>query len=624
MRALSQAATTGHLLSDKTNDLLTKNPPNILVLPLNLGPIGKEQLEMHEQQIKSGMFDYVILGIPMSGAIFTREPYSIVPFLERCAVPVFCIPIKDQAPEYTLRYQILYKLETETHSNVVVLDKAYFLILSQIIEELKELHESDPATVISALRAKYSFPTGKRAKTPTPQRDLREADDGKGTVQSRKSRSMPLPAITVLPVVPMNEGDLVFGKIFWSNLGFHLGPTGHLEDWALAEVVQKIPLILKISEEGDLAQINPLDSFCPFRIHTDYTHMFLRGETDFIDKIHERGQTVLSGLKRFGINDGKLHTISLETPGAEITHISPPEDLDRAVKDFLKWHAQNISKITDKRQLFALARPESFDWTAIVDSKIRSIADFPYSSLLAYAKATKERCYFEEEDAVTLTNSLCALAATVLNTSGPCLLLLDRDDTIDGRYSHSDVEEKRYALWRETGGRMVPTKIWRPGLLLLMEELKERKPDLVIGMLSVRHPSILFEAYTKERAELLQNLFDPNHIYNAHQFRDEENETRITKRARKIAALLKDPGSPHYVGEECEVQLNNVRANDLGKALSIQLIEKMYPDMRVIAYDDQYALPCFAPGRVVLASNLFHHLTSKNLPPHIFRLIGAL
>jgi hypothetical protein len=82
--------------------------------------------------------------------------------------------------------------------------------------------------------------------------------------------------------------------------------TGRIPRY-IAEVVQEKPLRLKVEERGLFASLRG-DDF----IVVEFDSMVLQGEDQgkldaMLREAKERGHPFLSGLKQFGVNDGKMH-----------------------------------------------------------------------------------------------------------------------------------------------------------------------------------------------------------------------------------------------------------------------------------------------------------------------------
>ncbi len=95
-----------------------------------------------------------------------------------------------------------------------------------------------------------------------------------------------------------NVGDLV---VIWI--------TGMLGSY-IAEVTQSKPLRLKVEESGPLAHLKEHGDFGIKKNETIVAQMDEKYNTcNFVKEEQEAGRRVISGLKRMGVNDGKLHEI---------------------------------------------------------------------------------------------------------------------------------------------------------------------------------------------------------------------------------------------------------------------------------------------------------------------------
>ena len=83
--------------------------------------------------------------------------------------------------------------------------------------------------------------------------------------------------------------------------------TGMIREY-IAEVISKVPLILKVEETGPFARLKDGD----YIIFEEYS-LRLQGDDEatqnLLREASERGFPLASGLKRLGVTDGRLHYI---------------------------------------------------------------------------------------------------------------------------------------------------------------------------------------------------------------------------------------------------------------------------------------------------------------------------
>lgn len=273
-----------------------------------------------------------------------------------------------------------------------------------------------------------------------------------------------------------------------------------------------------------------------------------------------------------------------------------PSDLGRLYEDITARHPARMPNIGDEiADLRSLRRTSAREQ---IPAGIREAIESPYQRMTQYLRDSGEHTPMKEGLLKLMAGSLCVLAHRVLSIDRPCLLLLDRDDTIDGRIFSYEAALGDTSLEVECLNRCI-----RPGLTGLLEELPRHKRDLEVGILTARSPERIFDSHSVERSDWLRSLFSESHVYSTALWRVSEDSYRMG--CRFLAALC-DTSSDLFcdVGIDLEPEGLPPDGNPFGKAVAVRTIEREHPDKRIILYDDLEPLPYFLPGQAVLAPSL--------------------
>lgn len=293
----------------------------------------------------------------------------------------------------------------------------------------------------------------------------------------------------------------------------------------------------------------------------------------------------------FGISNsrGQSHESAIKL-------IDIPSDLGRLYEDITAHHSAKIPNIGDEiADLRSLKRTSAREQ---IPAGIREAIESPYQRMAQYLRESGEHTSMKEELLRTMAGSLCVLAQRVLSIDGPCLLLLDRDDTIDGRIFSYEAALRETSLEVECLNRCI-----RPGLTGLLEELPRHKRDLEVGILTARSPERIFDSHSVERSDWLRSLFSENHVYSTALWRVSEESHQM---GRQFLAALCDPSSSLFCDVDIDLEPEGLPpdGNPFGKTAAVRRIEREHPDKRIILYDDLEPLPYFLPGQAVLAPSL--------------------
>ncbi len=304
--------------------------------------------------------------------------------------------------------------------------------------------------------------------------------------------------------------------------------------------------------------------------------------TDFSNRLPNSG---------FGVSNS-----SEPSRGSPINLLDIPSDLDRVFEDIAARHPARMPNVRDEiADLRSLKRTSARE---LIPLGIREAIESPYQRMTQHLRDSGEHTQMKEGFLRVMSESLCVLAYRVLSTDGPCLLLLDRDDTIDGRIFSFKAALREASLEEECFNRCI-----RPGLPGLLLELPRHKRDLEVGILTARSPEGIFSSHSAERSEWLRSLFSESHLYSTALWRVSEESYRMG--CRFLAALC-DPSSGLFCDVDIDLEPEGLPpdGNPFGKTVAVRRIEREHPDKRIILYDDLEALPYFLPGQAVLAPSL--------------------
>jgi hypothetical protein len=196
-----------------------------------------------------------------------------------------------------------------------------------------------------------------------------------------------------------------------------------------------------------------------------------------------------------------------------------------------------------------------------------------------------------------LPSSLKVLAGIILRQTKPVILLLDRDDTIDGEVI--SFERRSQQLYGEDGG----IRTLRPGLLPLLNMFKNKIPGISVGMITARLPGTIFESSNPLHTARMEEIISPEHRYSVAAWRLHP-ETKVL--THQYLAQLKDPNSKKFT-DDVDIDIEPTELRDgsaLGKMVAVRLLERCYPEHSIILYDDLAVLPYFLPGQAVYAPPL--------------------
>lgn len=117
-----------------------------------------------------------------------------------------------------------------------------------------------------------------------------------------------------------DAGNLVVGLINYTSFA-HAGPGFRQTDWAVVEVIKPEPrLTVKVYEgDGKLAALRADGDFIEFRVDLQRTLQAQAGEDGLksvVSGLLAKGERVLSGLRKLGIEDGQLYELGEANPGA--------------------------------------------------------------------------------------------------------------------------------------------------------------------------------------------------------------------------------------------------------------------------------------------------------------------
>lgn len=229
-----------------------------------------------------------------------------------------------------------------------------------------------------------------------------------------------------------------------------------------------------------------------------------------------------------------------------------PSDLERHFRDLVAHHPGNVPNIGDQIVDIRFLRQRS--GAELIPSDLLQVIEQPYQRMIQHLHETKDHTPLKAVLLKTMSNSLCMLAHRVLSKDRPCLLLLDRDDTIDGRIFSLETMRAETLNGEECPGRCV-----RPGLPALLEHLPHYKKDLEVGILTARSPESIFDSHSAERSEWLRSLFSSNHVYSTALWRVSEESSRMS---REFLATLLDPSSELFLSVDIDLDPNDLPRDD--------------------------------------------------------------
>ncbi len=273
-----------------------------------------------------------------------------------------------------------------------------------------------------------------------------------------------------------------------------------------------------------------------------------------------------------------------------------PSDLGRVFDDIAARHkirTPNIrEEIADLRSLKGSAVREK------IPERLRQVIESPYEHLTQHLRDVGRHTPLKEGLLRTMSDSLCVLAHRVLSTEGPCLLLLDRDDTIDGRILPSDTAHTEGEFEGEYAARCI-----RPGLQGFLEELPRHKRELEVGILTARSPYSVFDSHSEERSNWMRSSFSPNHVYSSAEWRVSEGSCHM---GRRFLAALCDPSSELFLDVDIDLEPDNLPpdGNPFGKTAAVRMLEREHPEKHILLYDDLEPLPYFLPGQAIIAPSI--------------------
>lgn len=280
----------------------------------------------------------------------------------------------------------------------------------------------------------------------------------------------------------------------------------------------------------------------------------------------------------------------------EVKLLDLPSDLGRVFEDVAARHRVREPNIRD--QIADLCALRDTAVRGQIPEQLREVIERPYERLTEYLREVGQYTPLKEGLLKMMSNSLCVLAHRVLSTGGPCLLLLDRDDTIDGRILPSDAVRTESGFEVEYSERCL-----RPGLPEFLEDLPRHKGELEVGILTARSPFGVFDSHSEQRSSWMRSSFSRNHIYSSAQWRVSDDSYQM---GRRLLAALCDPSSELFLDVDIDVEPEKLPldGNPFGKTAAVRMLERAHPDKRILLYDDLEPLPYFLPGQAIIAPSI--------------------